>query len=55
VDRLTGRVALVTCAGSGIGAATARRLAEEGASLLITDVSDVAGERVDIDGGYLAR
>ena len=42
--RLEGRVALVTGAASGIGLATAKRLADEGATIVITDIQDAAGE-----------
>jgi NAD(P)-dependent dehydrogenase (short-subunit alcohol dehydrogenase family) len=37
--RLQGKVAIVTGAGSGIGAATARRFHEEGAKVVLADVS----------------
>ncbi|WP_420639214.1 SDR family NAD(P)-dependent oxidoreductase [Candidatus Poriferisocius sp.] len=51
---LTGRVALVTGAASGIGAACARRYAEAGAHVICTDVADDAGRQVadDIGGRY---
>lgn len=44
MERLTGRVAIVTGAASGIGKATAERLAKEGAAVLITDIQVDAGE-----------
>jgi NAD(P)-dependent dehydrogenase (short-subunit alcohol dehydrogenase family) len=43
MKRLDGRVALVTGAASGIGRATARRLADEGAAVLLTDVNEAMG------------
>ena len=44
-QRLAGQVAIVTGGAWGIGGATARRLAEEGASVLIADVDGEAAER----------
>jgi NAD(P)-dependent dehydrogenase (short-subunit alcohol dehydrogenase family) len=45
MERLAGRVVLVTGAASGIGSATALRCAEEGARIAGVDVSDAPDER----------
>jgi NAD(P)-dependent dehydrogenase (short-subunit alcohol dehydrogenase family) len=47
--RLEGKVAIVTGAGQGIGAATARRMAEEGAKVVVSDVNEETGRAV-VDG-----
>lgn len=44
--RFAGQVAVVTGAASGIGAATAERLAAEGAAVLLADIAAEAGEAV---------
>jgi len=55
MGQLDGRVGIVTGAASGIGAATARVLAREGAKLLLTDIDDAAGEALadSIGGAYV--
>jgi len=45
-DRLQGKVAIVTGAGSGIGRATAKRFAAEGAKLVVNDLDADAATRV---------
>ncbi|MFI0713909.1 3-oxoacyl-ACP reductase [Streptomyces inhibens] len=42
--RLVGRTAVITGAGSGIGLATARRLASEGANIVCADIDETAGK-----------
>ena len=46
MDRLNGKVAIVTGGGGGIGGATARALAREGASVLVVDVNEDAAAAV---------
>ena len=52
MGRLEGKVAIVTGAGSGIGEATARLMAREGASVVVADIDGAAAERV---AGELGR
>lgn len=52
MGRVEGKVALVTGGGSGLGAADCRRLAEEGARVLVCDIDLEAAQRVaDSIGG----
>jgi NAD(P)-dependent dehydrogenase (short-subunit alcohol dehydrogenase family) len=52
--RLEGKVAVVTGGCSGIGLATVRRFAEEGAQVVIGDLDDVRGKEVLRDEGNIA-
>jgi NAD(P)-dependent dehydrogenase (short-subunit alcohol dehydrogenase family) len=55
MGQLDGRSGIVTGAASGIGAATTRVLAREGAKLVLTDLDDAAGLALaaEIDGVYI--
>jgi NAD(P)-dependent dehydrogenase (short-subunit alcohol dehydrogenase family) len=43
--RLDGKVALITGAGTGIGRATARAMAAEGAKVVVAEINAEAGEQ----------
>jgi 3alpha(or 20beta)-hydroxysteroid dehydrogenase len=44
IERLAGKTALITGGARGQGAAHGRRLAEEGAAVLLGDILDAEGE-----------
>lgn len=52
--RLTGRTVLITGAASGIGAATARRLAGDGAKLVLADLDGAGAEKLAAELGQVA-
>jgi NAD(P)-dependent dehydrogenase (short-subunit alcohol dehydrogenase family) len=53
--RVSGKVAVITGAASGLGEATARLMHAEGASVLLTDIQDDRGQRVVADLGARSR
>jgi len=55
VSRLDGKVAVVTGAGSGIGLATVRRLAADGARVVCADVDTASGQAAasEVDGLFV--
>ncbi len=56
MNRLEGRVALITGGASGIGLASAQRMASEGATIVIVDVNEQAGGAVadELGGMFVA-
>jgi NAD(P)-dependent dehydrogenase (short-subunit alcohol dehydrogenase family) len=51
MKRLEGRVAVITGAGSGIGLATAKRLADEGAKVVAVDTNEETGKKIASEVG----
>jgi NAD(P)-dependent dehydrogenase (short-subunit alcohol dehydrogenase family) len=56
MTNLSGKVAVITGAASGIGEGTARRFAADGATVVVADVDEAAGTRVAAEiGGTFVR
>jgi 3(or 17)beta-hydroxysteroid dehydrogenase len=57
MGRVEGKVAIVTGGAGGIGGASARRFAEEGAKVTVADLNDEAGEKLaaDIGADYVSH
>lgn len=55
MERLTGKTALVTAAGQGIGRASAERMAKEGAKVIATDVNEAMLAELALVPGITAR
>src|SRR5688572_11638428 len=53
--RVEGKVALVTGAASGLGAASARMLVREGAQVALTDLNEEGGQALAKELGMAAR
>ncbi|MFJ9364485.1 3-oxoacyl-ACP reductase [Nocardia sp. NPDC101769] len=53
LQRLQDRVAVVTGGGSGIGLATVRRFAQEGAKVVVADIDATSGEAAAAEAGGL--
>ena len=53
--RLKGKTAIVTGAASGFGAGIARRFSEEGAHVIVADISDAAGAKIarEVEGKFV--
>lgn len=55
MERLTGKIALVTGGASGLGEAIARRFVAEGAAVIVADIDAAAGEALAAELGPPAR